>query len=527
PRLDQIQQLAGHTLPTDNTRHNLLWRVTDNDSKNVALVIGYSAYEGNCFAHIISDVAYVTDEGYHEPDFQDEWLVTPTITPQTEDWLYFKLNYSPAWAVYSNTVGDFSARNNDLEVYVTTDDGQTWVKLWNLIDDEVKPNYTEEELRADLINLYRNYVPIYINLKDYVGSNVKLAFRFFGRMGQGMALDNVAVGVPMPVANYTLPGGVFMQQISCNNDFPATPTLLAPYGEEITWRNTSTDILRSEWTYEDETGAKVTSPVKNLVTPAYGFNTTHMTPELMGFFESRESDPYHTNFPQMQAGGFISGYDQSGWNGEFAVGSTDVFDGDIRSFSEYISLNPEIDLAWEKIQGYLDGALDVYGYCSVYAKPTVAYGFDYIDIMARVLEAVPDNDGIEVMVFALDEQTANPTNKIGHTVLWGKDIPADRPDEYINLRFKFDVPVYVEKDIMILFMGCRSGGNVSFPCMLTTHPEKYGNNLVYWIHYDSEVEGGYYDEFKNLGTFPVSGGRHFAGFLMGMGATYSTMERLD
>lgn len=518
---------AGHTIPTDNTRHNLLWRVTDNDNKNVALVIPFDAYEGNCFAHIIADVAYETGDGFHTPDFQDEWLVTPAFTPQTEDWLYFKLNYYPYWTVYNREADDFSGKNNDLEIYVSVNDGQDWTKLWDLIEDEVRVKYTDEDLRNSLV-LYPEYVPIYVNLKDYVGSSVKLAFRFYGNLGQGVAIDNVAVGVPMPVANYTLPGGVFLQQLSPKVDYPANPTMLVPYGQEILWRNTSTDILRNEWTYEDAAGARQQSTDYNLTTPAYDFNTTHMTPELQGFFESRESELFHTNYPVMQAGGILIGADkESGYNGQFSVGRTDVLDGDIRYSSELTSLFPDIDLAWEKIQGVMDGTLDVYGFCSVYPKPAVAYGFDYVDLTALVLESVPEDDGIEVMVFALDEETAMPDHKIGQGVLWGKDIPA-AADEFVNLRVNFDVPVYVEKDIMILVMGCRKGGHVALANMITKHPEKYGNNLIYWLHYDNNVEGGYYEEFKNLGTLPgYTGGRHFAGLLIGMGAAYSTMERLD
>lgn len=517
---------AGHTLPTDNTRHNLLWRVTDNDNKNVALVISQYAYDGNCFAHVIADVAYVTDEGYHEPDYQDEWLVTPAFTPQNEDWLYFKLFFSPAWSVYNRETAEFTDRNTDLEIYVSTDDGENWQKMWNLIDDHIIPNYTTEELKTDLINLYRDYTPIYLDMKDYVGQNVKIAFRFFGRMGQGVGLDNVAVGVPVPESSYTLPTGVFMQQISENCDYPANPTLLAPHGVEIKWNNTSVDFLRNEWTYDDATGASQTTDELNLVTPPYEFGSVYKTPELKAFFESRESEAYHTNYPSMQAGGMIIGSDAGGYNGEFAVGVTDVFDGDIRMSSEYISLYPSVDLAWEKVQGYLDGALDVLGYCSVFQKPAVPYGFDFIDVLALVKETVPADDGLEIMVFSLDD-TGTPDKKIGQTVLWGSDIPTENDKYYVNLRFKFPVPVYSDQALLIIISGCQKGGYVAFPYMVTTHPEKYGNNLVYWIHYDSELEDGYYEEFKNLATFPLAGDRHFGGLMLGMGASYSFMERLD
>lgn len=511
---------VGHTDAPDQNSWNLTWQVTTNDDiSTCAPANSFTAYSGECFAFIMCDVAY-GDKWQLEP--QDEWLITPTITPDGEDWFYFKLAYSPAWTVYNREAGDFTGQNSALEVYVSDDNGENWEKAWSVID-EIRAKYTDEELRQLLLVSPSTYSPIYVDVKKYYGKPIKLAFRYFGSAGQPMAIDDVSMGVPQPVSSYLLPRTVFMQGLSPDVEYPADPRLLIAPGTELTWVNTSTDVLRNVWEYTDASGAAVTSEKETLTTPAYDFLAEAATPRLTGYFESRSSEPFQLPFTKMQAGGFISGKDTGSYDGEFGVSFTDVFDGKIVIMSEYMSLNPQIDLAWEKIQGYLDGTLDVLGFCSLYPKPDVPYGFDFIDLTALVKEDVPENDGVEIMVYPISVD-GEIGSLIGASVIWGKDIPKADPKKYVNLRFQFPVPVYAEESILVILRGCLKGGNIVLPYVASQNPYKYGNNLVYWIHYDNNVDDGSYDEFKNLSTFPSTSSGHFAGFLMSLGASYSNLE---
>lgn len=510
---------AGHKDVPDDTAWNLTWQVTTNDDvKTCAPANSMSAYDGVAFAFIMCDVAYGDKCQLYD---QDEWLISPEITPTGEDWLYFKLCYSPAWTLYNREKNDFSGQNNALEVYISTDGGENWTKEWSLVD-EIKAKFTDDELRTNLLVSPSEYSPIYVNIKKYLDKKMKVAFRYFGKAGQPMAIDDVAVGVPMPKSNYLMAPGVFYQGVSPMIDYPKNPTLLIPQQTELYWENISADVLRNEWTYTDASGATVKSDKEHLTTPGYEYLSTAMTPSLQGFFENRESTPFQSKYTMMQAGGFLSGTDSEGYSGEFGVGYTDVFDGSVKMTSEYMSLNPDTDLAWEKIQGYVDASLDVLGFCSVFRKPYVAYGFDYIDIAAMVRETVPETDGLTVTVFPLDKD-GMIGEKIGQASLSGAQLPKANTKAYVNLRFNFPVPVMAEESILVVLSGCREGGNVAFPYVKSDNPYKYGNNLVYWIHYDDKIEEGYYEEFKNLGTFPLDGG-HFAGFLMSLGASYSHIE---
>ena len=112
---------------------------------------------------------------------QDEWLITKAITPKTGDYLTFQLCYSPFFTLFNESTMDFSSVNNILEVLVTTDDGKTWEKVWDVLDDA--RSYTVDELWDDGSSFVRPYHPMLVNLSKNVRKNIKIAFRYYGIKG--------------------------------------------------------------------------------------------------------------------------------------------------------------------------------------------------------------------------------------------------------------------------------------------------------------------------------------------------------
>lgn len=514
---------AGNTVPgSSEPRYNLTWQVLTNENKSaVGPVIDCSAYEGESFAYIFPDMAY----GDHtDLANQDEWLITPSITPQGDDWLYFRLFYYPAWVVYNRATNGFDGRNNQLEVLASTDGGKTWQTIWNVVDDVILKNYTEAELRKNLTDISNlMYEPVFVSIKDYIGQPTRFAFRYFGSLGQAMALDNITVGVPVPRANYTLPLGFFRQGISPKVEYPVNPKLLAPPAVEARWVNRSEDAMTYEWSYSDADGKTVSSDVRHLITPAYPFGTNAITPVLKAMFEKAVSEPYSVGYSSMQVGGQLKGTDTGGYEGEFGVGYYDITEPghSVKYSSEYVSLNPNIDLAWEKILGQVDGSVDVLGFCTYFEAAPVAYGFDYVDVTALVQEDVPDDEYMLMTAFSLDSD-GYVEGMIGQAILEGKDIPKAKR-EYVNLRFNFPVPVYADRSVLLMVSGLRTGGNVVFP-NIVANGDNYGNNLILLSAYDPYT--GEYEAFQNLSYLNYSAG-HFAGLIVTMGASYSWMDRLD
>lgn len=207
------------------------------------------------------------------------------MTPAAEEWFYFKLQFRPGWCLYNRETGDFTGENNLLEVYATEGEGTSeseWTRVWSL-KDYILANYTTADLVTDMTSYDHNgYEPIFVNVSQYLGKEIKLAFRFFGVNGQGMALDDVALGIPMPKPSYTLPSGFFKQQslTPTMDEIDGDYRLLIPFGAEATWTNTSEDILTSEWTYATADGSSATSEAKHLTTPAYALGQNYAAPVL-------------------------------------------------------------------------------------------------------------------------------------------------------------------------------------------------------------------------------------------------------
>lgn len=504
-----------------------------------------SSYEGDSFAYIMADVMWGEKPPY--PDLgldyatlhpQDEWLVSPAFTPGDEEWFYFQVEYRPGWCLYNREADDFSGENNLLEVYVTEGDGTTdsdWKLLWSL-KDRIKEHYTDAELRADLSTFKSSgYDPIFVNVKDYVGKNVRIAFRYYGVSGQGMAIDNVALGIPNPKPSYVVPSGFFKQQSLTPGmkEITGTPQMLIPFGTEAVWKNTSKDILTQEWSYDAADGSRRTSDVYNLTTPAYEFGKSYVAPVLTGIFESRSST-YSTLYSAMQAGGRLHGTGANNYEGEMGVAHYDFLDptGSLAQSSSQISFYNGLNEAWEMILGRMPNTIDIKGIGCTYPKTPIPYGFDYVDVFAQI--ATPDGQldpetQIVVNVFRLPDNEYEESGRvIGQGMLTGSDINSlgvIEEGNYKNLRFKLNVPVVADGHLLVMLVPYNivDEDKLVFPYMKSGDPSIWGNTVAYMYVYESEENGGTYDTFYNLNSYPLNKG-HFAGLTMNLGAVYSYME---
>lgn len=518
---------ADNTVPEPGeARHNLTWRVLDNDNRNnsVAIASRNYAFEGTCFAHIMPDQAY---NDYVDLREQDEWLISPAFTPVTEDWLYFKLFYNAGWTVYNRTANDFTGLNNSLQVYLSEDDGTSWKRVWDLVDDEIRPNWTDEELRAELINVDRDtYTPIFVNIAEYVGKSVRLAFRYYGRSGHPMSIDNVAVGVPAPRAEYARPAGYMMQGLSPAVDYPKEPTLLAPYGMESLWLNYSENALKYEWTYTAADGSTVTSTDKNITTPAYDFGTTVATPSLTATFESRVSEPYTDNHVKIQYGGTLSGEGDEGYKGEFGIGTYDIADPkhSIMFDRRMYGFHPALNENWAMRFGVPEACVSVMGFINAYYASPMDWGFDYADVTAFVEDPL-ESDGMIILTAYACNDLGSPEFVIGQSYIKAADVPVSQRS-YVNLRFEFPVPVYVPAGTDILTMLTFDGledDTILFPYVKTSS-SSYGTTYLYWWQYDDLT--GWVENLGFLGQIG-DGTEHFAGMLQTIGATYAPMTLLS
>lgn len=208
-------------------------------------------FEGSAQAHISTAVEYDFSSGFTMvyPD-QDEWLISPAVTPKAGDKLNFMLSYSPGWTLLDSeklaqNVYEFTGRNTNLEVLVSTDNGANWTKLWNAIDDDALVNYTTEELDYTLsVCPWKCFI---VNIDEYAGKSVKFAFRYVGNAGQDMALDNITVGAVTPDASYSHMNLYFGPSVSTGGSYP-NASLTGAYQPTV-FTNTSVIPGETEWEY--------------------------------------------------------------------------------------------------------------------------------------------------------------------------------------------------------------------------------------------------------------------------------------
>ena len=184
---------------------------------------------------------------------QDEWLITPSFTPQSDNNLYFDMNYSPGWMLLDLNSFQFTASNTTLEVQISEDNGVTWAKVFDALDEARK--LTEDELWDDLYSYGGTWLTIKINLSAYVDKEIKVAFRYVGIDGESICLDAVTVTDPSPEALYVVPSGYFYYGMDENYSFFATANaVLGPAYEEARWYNYSNfDSEAFNWQFTDPT----------------------------------------------------------------------------------------------------------------------------------------------------------------------------------------------------------------------------------------------------------------------------------
>ena len=223
---------------------NLTWAVRD---------IGGEATDGKNIAWMNYDNNSVS---------RDEWIVSPAFTPVAADYFSFDLYYAPFWmyfdAVQYNNDGtqkfNFSKPTITMQVMISTDDGANWTKIWDAHNNVGK--YTEKTIYDYQNGAWNTFV---LPISDYVGKSVKIAFRYVGKNGDSMGLDNIGVRQLKPEAKYGRPTGYFFLGMTPDYGNANADLMLGAPSQTDLWKNNSNQDAQSfEWTFEDPTNEKVT-----------------------------------------------------------------------------------------------------------------------------------------------------------------------------------------------------------------------------------------------------------------------------
>jgi hypothetical protein len=199
-------------------------------------------------------MAWVDKDKNSKP--QDVWLVSPAFTPATEDYINFDFFYNPCmmYVDYTNStdstnVFDFKKANATMQLYISIDNGTKWTLLWDAIDDASQFDNANIE---SWLYTFGTWNTIQKSLATYAGQSAKIAFRYVGKRGGSMGLDEICVRQLQPAALYKRPHGYFILGLTTDYRKNKASVLLGPAYEKAVWENYSNlDSKSFLWTFAD------------------------------------------------------------------------------------------------------------------------------------------------------------------------------------------------------------------------------------------------------------------------------------
>ena len=550
----EFSKIEGHKnypdIPMDDIGDCLEWDYTWC-TKPSSFLYGSTPY-GGAYAHIMTHNWSVGQDT--TPKESDEWLVTPTIKVQDSDVLSFAVCFNPYLTIRPDADGKPTEKTNVLEVRISTDNGETWSEpLWNSYDETL--TYSIDELVQSIISYdwINQFKTIFVELDPYYGKDVKIAFRYYGKNGADISLDEVSVGIPYPKASYDLPESYLWPALTEKVDLPKAPLAFAAAGTEHTWTNTSVNAKTFDWTY----GLSSTSDERDLVTPAYEDGTITPFPTLNSRYGENASGVWslvNNPAPYMQAIGAAEPKIQYGGS----IGTVENTDGtECRGgVATYNMWDPEM-LGVKHQQGIAISAMAEMMFDNRYTNGTVR-NWDFLQSIGTIYPKPESPYGVDYVYANVIIENIDPDSKLMATIHpWETEIVAGQETSYAGdplatapvtynpadvgagvlttIMFDFkETPVTVETPYIILISGFKrneaagSGrpeivDNIRFPYILSSSKKYYGTSIATFKEYEANI-GGYYPAYAHLGTIQgAEPDTHVAGLLMGVGITNSTM----
>ena len=354
---------------------------------------------------------------------RDEWLISPAFTPKATDYLCFDLYYSPYFMYFDmaqfNANGlkqfDFTKPTTTMQVMVSIDGGSNWTKLWDAHD-------LGGQFNVSNIGNYQNgaWNSFNMPMASYSGKSVKIAFRYVGKGGDGMGVDNIGVRFLKPVASYHCPQGYFYLGLTPNFQSASNSFMLgAPYGDDK-WRNQSNSDSKSfSWSFEDPKDDKAI------------FSSTEFSPMVQypnGFY----------NMPTLSAtsSGLTNDYKWGGVNSGFFAGGNAALDWGTLGAGNYDLSKGIMNYTFDT-GGYVFGTQPnryVDGICNYFEKPVHKYILDSLWISLGAFKA-PVGTVFNLKIRKVNAETGDMSTVMARATCTTADVKEVAPG-FFSMLFK-------------------------------------------------------------------------------------------
>ncbi len=180
---------------------------------------------------------YVSFIEFDYDNQSDEWLITPELTLGAQNDLIFYLLSNPSEMYFKDKYGVIHKDQvtATLQVMISVDGGE-FTKIFDATEDA---SYSSEEFEEV------GYRQMHVKLHDYASKKIKIAFRYIGKGGGSMGVDDIFVGNLYPSAWYYRPIGTYYNGFS--DDVAISPGYFVPAYKKMRFVNDSWYSERYYW----------------------------------------------------------------------------------------------------------------------------------------------------------------------------------------------------------------------------------------------------------------------------------------
>lgn len=422
---------------------------------------------------------------YFNVNTKDEWLISPVVDLPENPKIYYKAYVSPSflfvmseetvdWETYEFIEKRMAA---NVQVLVRPEGDEDWTVVKDYFEEYNNSNLS----LLDLFNLEPNDLELFaIDLTEYKGKRLQVAFRYYGADGNTVLLDDVTISNPALEASYSWPLGT--QFFGLTTDWVAYPKSVTvnPVNVPLTWYNTTEDYTADfTWEYDDP----ITAERMNV-------NTTDLTltyvPDYSSDFSCRNNMFYTPKLIASAAGsapGSAQSYDYCQFGGKaewdnsgklfnFGLSTFNwttegfdiiVVDNDMEPSIPIFGYSPDVDQYWTDYtfqgdEGEGDGVkmTGILNYYFTQEAPIVISGA-WIHAKGQI---GADAD-FTLDIIPLDDDSGEMTTPIASATCKGSDMIMDEGgmQNFYTIPFTFAEPVVLSQMDCLSYVVRLSGFN--------------------------------------------------------------------
>lgn len=421
---------------------------------------------------------------YFDVNPKDEWIVSPVVDVPEFPKLYYKAYVSPAflfqmteetvnWETYEFIEKRMAA---NVQVLVRAEEDTDWTVVKDYYEEYSSSNLSLYDLLMMEPSELENFS---IDLADFKGKRIQVAFRYYGADGNTNIIDAVRVSNPSLEASYSWPLGTLFYGL--NPDFSALSLSIPvePVNVPLTWYNTTEDYTASfTWNYQNANTEDVTSNETDLTEtyrPDYSSdftsrNNCYVVPTLIATAQGAAPGEFKS-YDYFQCGGKAEWWLQ-GTLTQFGMSVFDtntegldiaVVDNDMEAGIPVFGYSSDVDQFWTDYtfqgdEGEGDGVklTGILNYYFTQEAPIVISG-----AWVHAKGLIGENAEFTLDIIPIDDETGEMTSPIATAKVKGSELIMTEggTKNFYALPFSFEAPVVLSQMDYFSYVVRLSGFN--------------------------------------------------------------------